>query len=601
MSHPTLLLVPTPKSMAFSAGCFHVSEKTYTVLAADAPAALLPAARQSAAPYEVTASPIAPDHLVGLRLVLQPQAEMPAQGYQLTISPAVIKITATTPAGLFYGACTLAQIIRQCGDELPCLRIDDWPDLPVRGFMLDISRDKVPTQKTLYQFVDLLASLKINQLQLYTEHTFAYTRHRTVWEQASPMTGEEILALDAYCQQRFVELAPNQNSFGHMERWLKHAEYKAMAECPDGFDLPWGHYDNPFSISPVVPESLTFLAQLYEELLPHFTSRVFNVGCDETWDLGQGRSHARCEEVGVERVYLEFLQQIHALVQQHDRTMMFWGDIILQRPELIAELPQDAIALEWGYEASHPFAEHGQAFHDAGIPFYVCPGTSSWLTLCGRTENAINNITSAARNGLSHGAIGLLNTCWGDAGHWDPMPVCYLGAMLGAAASWHAAADPREALAEKLSLQLFHDPSGATGKLFYELGNLYRLFHVELHNNSMLNLLLIRNWDDLVHEQYTREELAAVRQQLDVLVKQAATIAPTGADAGIIHEEIAYLFQWLHLALSAGEIRLGDPVPSDWLSRIAAMKASHHHIWLLRNRPGGMEDSFNNLKVAAAQ
>jgi len=116
---------------------------------------------------------------------------------------------------------------------LVCIDINDWPDFPNRGVLLDISRDKVPTMKTLYELVDLLSEWKINQFQLYTEHTFAYRNHGVVWDKAGPMTGEEILALDMYCRERFVELVPNQNSFAHMERWLKHKEYLHLAERED--------------------------------------------------------------------------------------------------------------------------------------------------------------------------------------------------------------------------------------------------------------------------------------------------------------------------------------------------------------------------------
>ena len=80
--------------------------------------------------------------------------------------------------------------------------------------------------------------------------------------------------------------------------------------------------------------------------------------------------------------------------------MMFWGDIILHKPELIPELPKDVIALNWGYDADHPFDRGREAFRDAGVPFYVCPGTSSWITLAGRTDNAIANLRDAATNGL---------------------------------------------------------------------------------------------------------------------------------------------------------------------------------------------------------
>ena len=72
--------------------------------------------------------------------------------------------------------------------------------------MLDISRDKVPKMETLFGLVDDLSAWKVNHLQLYVEHTFAYRKHKAVWEHASPMTAEEFRLLDAYCRDRFIEL-----------------------------------------------------------------------------------------------------------------------------------------------------------------------------------------------------------------------------------------------------------------------------------------------------------------------------------------------------------------------------------------------------------
>ena len=95
--------------------------------------------------------------------------------------------------------------------------------------MLDISRNRVPTMDWLKELIDALALLHYNELQLYTEHTFAYQEHATVWEKASPMTAEEIREIDAYCRARGIELVPNQNSFAHLERWLRHAPYKHLA------------------------------------------------------------------------------------------------------------------------------------------------------------------------------------------------------------------------------------------------------------------------------------------------------------------------------------------------------------------------------------
>ncbi len=121
------------------------------------------------------------------------------QGYRLEVGEGKVTISSADRAGAFYAEQTLAQLRRQFGQTLPQVRIEDGPDFAVRGIMLDISRDKVPTMQTLYELVDLFAAMKINQLQLYTEHTFAYSRHPEVWKDASPMTADQIRALDRYC------------------------------------------------------------------------------------------------------------------------------------------------------------------------------------------------------------------------------------------------------------------------------------------------------------------------------------------------------------------------------------------------------------------
>ena len=154
-------------------------------------------------------------------IALTPEQGIPAQGYRLRIADDGVDLVAGDAAGAFYGVMTLVQMLRQCEGALPAGEIEDSPDFPSRGVMLDISRSKVPTLKTLFDLVDMFSGWKINHLELYTEHTFAYENHREVWAQASPMTGEEILRLDAYCRERFIELVPNQNSFGHMHHWLE--------------------------------------------------------------------------------------------------------------------------------------------------------------------------------------------------------------------------------------------------------------------------------------------------------------------------------------------------------------------------------------------
>lgn len=591
-----LLLAPMPKKLSMGDGSFNITGRLYIRLDAENPQSLIPAAKQTGLELEITASPKAPKDKTGIVIRLDESRDIAPEGYKLTIRPNVIEITASTPSGAFYGACTLAQIARQYGSALPCLTISDWPDFPNRGVMLDISRDMVPTMESLYRLVDMLASWKINQFQLYTEHTFAYPAHPTVWRDASPMTGEQILDLDAYCKSRFIELVPNQNSFGHMERWLKFDEYRPMAESPDGGDTVWGYRSYPISLCPTDRRCVPFLAGLYNELLPHFSSKFFNVGCDETADLGYGRSKKLCKERGTGRVYLDFLLNIYSLVKDQGRTMMFWDDIIINYPELIPELPRDMIALEWGYEHDHPFADRLRKFKSTGIPFYVCPGTSNWGSIAGRTDNAIGNITSAATSGLANGAIGILNTSWGDYGHWDPLPVSYLGFLVGAMTSWNVKSDAKESLSEKLSLHAFGDPTGKTGRAFYDLGNVYKAFEKRVSTVPWL-VLFQQLHDPKIFEGLTAGEFDNMDRELRDIYAAFQGDKMIIPDASAVRSDLQFLFDILHFSADVGRMCLGGPTVKDLQSRTSMIKDEHRQDWLLRNRPGGLEDSTAKLAL----
>lgn len=548
-----------------------------------------------------------PDDRVGLVIDIEGGADLSErerQAYRLTIGEQGIRVRAAAAAGAFHGVMTLTQLLRQYGALLPQLDIEDAPDFPRRGVMLDISRDKVPTMKTLFELVDMFAGLKVNELQLYIEHTFAYQRHPVVWANASPLTGEEILQLDAYCRARHIDLVPNQNCFGHLRPWLIHDAYRHLAECPDGCDTRWGRYDEPFSLCPGDPGSLKLVEEMLDELLPHFTSGMVNVGCDETVDLGNGRSRADVEARGVGRVYLDFVLKIHALVQRHGRAMQFWGDIIMEHPELVPELPKDMIAMEWGYEFDHPFAEHGAKFAAAGIPFYVVPGTSSWNSVGGRTDNAIGNLLNAAENGLKHGAIGYLITDWGDRGHHQPLPVSFLPFGYGAAVSWCLAENRDVDIARAASLHLFADPSGATGRFAFELGNVYTKVPGRIHNATAYAVGVTLPEDILRRRSegatIDRAALARVNKELDRLERSVPALTMGRGDAALIQREFAYALAMMRYGTGRiARILLPKFAPDDKAHKAAYRKAvsAHRKVWLARNRPGGMADSAAKIKL----
>ncbi|MDR3710435.1 MAG: family 20 glycosylhydrolase [Capsulimonadaceae bacterium] len=550
------------------------------------------------------------DGRFAVRVRIDANAITAAQSYRLIVAGSGVRILAGDAPGAFYGLQTLRQLVRQArGNALPCVRIEDRPDFAQRGVMWDISRDRVLTMDTLFRLVDLLAQMKINQLQLYTEHTFAYSRHRVVWEKASPMTAQEILELDAYCADRFVELVPNQNSFGHYERWLKHDVYKPLAECPEGYTPPWGGHSPVGSVlCPTDPGSAELIAGLYDELLPNFASTQINVGCDETWELGKGRSRAECERKGTERVYLEFLAKIHKLAAERGRTIQFWGDIILHRPELIAELPDGVIALDWGYEANRDFDETGEKFASSGVPYYVCPGTSSWNTLAGRTYNARPNLLNAAENGLRHGAIGFLNTNWGDGGHVEPLPVSYYGLAYGAAVSWAVSANRDIDLATALDTHVFLDDAGVMGRFVTELGALCREAHIEGSNDEFYPRVLTRPGLPIKDGKLSHANVPAldiIEPRIDELGQSLNLARLRGDDAGLVVEEYRLVADLMRLAVKAARARLvancsTAELPADTRKALCAeyepILDRYPAIWRARSREGGLSNSLANLR-----
>lgn len=616
MAFSDFQFLPQPRQLTWPAGTYPLAPGKLIVLDVLQPQPLLPAARRlrlalqkyHRLDWEIAAGGSLPAAQVGIRFRLLPEQVRRVEGYLLKVTPTGIEIQAHDPAGAFYGACTLEQLLQQVGEELPGLQIQDWPDFAARGIMLDISRDKVYSQETLYQLVDQLAGFKINQIQLYTEHTFAYRNHPVVWEKASPMTGAEILALDAFCRERFVELVPNQNSFGHMERWLKHPQYISLAEVTGEYETPWGTAHGPNSLCPEDPGSLALIESLYDELLPHFSSRMVNIGCDETHDLGHGRSREICQARGPGQVYLDFLLKIYQNLKRRGFRMQFWGDIIIQHPELVPSLPGDLIALEWGYEADHPFAEHGAQFAAAGIPFYVCPGTSAWNSLGGRTKNALENLRNAAENGLRYGACGYLNTDWGDSGHWQALPISTLGFSAGAAYSWCYETNRNLDLRQAVSRFAFGDPEGAMGDLVYDLGNVYQVPEVVLHNSSALFWAL----------KLPLEKIREQGQKLDAGFQDA--LSATGSairhlerakmdrlDADLVRAEFRLTARLMQHACQRGLLAFEeDPTRAATLRQelyqdMQGILSEYKRIWLERNRPGGLADSIARFEALLAE
>lgn len=532
--------------------------------------------------------------------------------YKLEISNSKIELIAQNLNALKYGKQTLFQLLNYAKTEkvaLPTIAISDWSTFEKRGYMLDISRNKVPTMASLYLLIDQLSEWRINEFQLYIEHTFAYKNHKVVWENSSPMTATEIQKLDAYCLQRGIDLVPNQNSFGHMENWLKHDKYLDLCECETDCKTIWGTRKRT-SLAPTNPKSLELMQELYSELLPNFKSKYVNIGGDETVELGLGKSKPLSDKIGKGQVYLDYLKKLNNEIITHGKQTQFWGDIVLNHPELIKDIPKNMTALVWGYDATYPFDKNLAKFHEAELDFYVCPGTSSWRSEIGRNHNGFLNLKNAAIQGEKHEAKGFLITDWGDFGHFQPKSVSYPTLVLGASYAWNYSDNTLNNLEFILNQYVFKDPTTNTAKALLTLGNAYLKAGIPEGNSNAYHLMIRRfKWTMKGHFQtkhLNKAGLKSCEKEIKKGLLELQKAKPTSEDADIILKEIeqaAKLAMFgIHLGLSRLDAKnmataeISASVKKELALELSTLIENHKTLWINRNRPGGLKDSSSKLE-----
>ena len=148
-------------------------------------------------------------------ILLMVDASLGEQHYTLKIEEEGAFLCGGSLTSLGWAVQTLRQIVRQSGGLLPHVAIDDEPDMKNRGFYHDATRGRIQTLENMKKMVDILSFYKMNQLQLYVEHTYLFRDLTELWRDETPMTAEEVLELDQYCYERGVELVPSIATFGH--------------------------------------------------------------------------------------------------------------------------------------------------------------------------------------------------------------------------------------------------------------------------------------------------------------------------------------------------------------------------------------------------
>ena len=382
------------------------------------------------------------------------------------------------------------------------------------------------------------------------------------------------------------------------------------------------------------------MTKLSDDLLPNFSSGQFNVNLDEPFELGKNKKRPVNDPKEVAKIYLDYAKRLNKYVESKGKRMMMWGDIISRNPELTAEIPKDITLLEWRYESFQDFEKICKIYQAAGLRYMVCPGTSSWTSFTGRTENMLANIENAVQNGIKYGADGMLITDWGDSPHLQYLTVSYAGLAYGAALSWNDSPDSRDALSDYLGKMVFADSTNKMGTIVLDLGRYAQFeeypmlagtmtgwaYRFGMMDKTMTDAFFRKFqtgiFDLLPGEEDGKKKLmegfdhpkiynpAAIIYFLDTLETELVRTRLNSPDSVLIVAEYKNAIQMVKLGAMLKQYNNYHLQQSDSENKklLTEMKtlcpvilSEHERLWMLRNKKSGLDKSMEPIKNLQGQ
>jgi len=313
-----------------------------------------------------------------------------AEGYALEVAPAAVTITASTDAGLFYGAQTLVQLLPPAGSLVPhrgcrssrlvdasaalaAVAIRDEPRFRWRGVMLDSARH-LQSPEFIRALLDAMAGYKLNvlhwhltddqgwrlEIRRYPRLTeigaYRVPAGRAAQRDLDPATGQPrryggyysqatVRELVAYAAKRHIMVVPEIDMPGHAAAAL--AAYPELGVAPvhlAAVPADWGIYPYVFNVE---EPTIEFLQNVLSEVIELFPAPYVHVGGDEVVSSEWRDSpleQARARELGLPApaaLHGYLVQRIGRFLAAHGKRLSGWDEII--EPGLST----DAMVVSW--------------------------------------------------------------------------------------------------------------------------------------------------------------------------------------------------------------------------------------------------------------
>ena len=547
-------------------------------------------------------------------IILDLDSELKEEEYKININNNLINICSNSNSGFYYSFKTLEQILNN--SKINNLELFDSPKLKVRGFMLDISRDKVATVESIKKLLDLCSDLKMNHFELYVEgFSFEFKEFKKYLLEDGYITQDEFKELQEYANNRYIDLVPNCNGFGHMAKWLEQEELKDLAVCPGGMEM-WGRHRDPNTLDPLNPGSIELVKKLYGEMIPLATSKYFNMNFDEPFELGHGKS----EGMDVGEIYIDFLNKAVDVIKGYGKIPLMWGDVLLKHSDKLDSLPKDLIFIDWGYDGPYQFDKHIKALKEKGISFMAAPGTTTWCSFLGRYKDWYENITNAIDAIYKYDGLGVLLTDWGDFGHLQFINSTYAPLIYCALYSWSHKEGTILDVRDYLN-NYYQDKNNIIGDLLLDIsdyyrydmcyvGNATRTFHyfmwsvagIDEYNKNGNNPIEYYK-SKIGNGNMSYPKFSCLRKFLESKKEELLLVNSNSLEFMQTKEELlqsidlVLMIQKLSLAYNESvDIKIRIKYLQEILGKKNEFILKQKKLWLARNKSGGLESSLSYIE-----
>lgn len=295
------------------------------------------------------------------------------------------------------------------------LAATDKNRLRVRGLTVDAAR--LPEKPEYYRrVIDFCHDWGLNTLlfRLTDDQgsAFRFASHAELVTHEHALTPVDARALAEYGRKRAVMVIPEIESFGHTTYITSVSQWAHLA------DTPAGGRSSFFGLSPVHPDSLRLMRDLYAEAARAFESPWLHGGCDEANWGGSELSQRALKKASRSEIWADYLNALDGICRELGRELIVWGDFVAHKePDILKHLNRRVIVMDWQYYVTdpQPLRETAAKITNSGLRVIGAPALISceWGPRAGEpTLRNIDAFADAYRAIEDEHCLGVIVTNW---------------------------------------------------------------------------------------------------------------------------------------------------------------------------------------------